>query len=44
MSPAKVIVRNLVAWIAGKREIEFLKPIDKPTFKDGEQAIGPQRK
>ena len=34
----------LVAWIAGRRGTEFLKPIDKAIFKDGEQVIGPQRK
>ena len=28
-SPAGVIVRSPVAWIAGRRETEFLKPIDK---------------
>jgi hypothetical protein len=44
VSLAKVKVRNLVAWIAGRREINFLKPIDKAIFKDGEQVIGPQRK
>jgi hypothetical protein len=45
--PTKVIVRGLVAWIklgawiAEKREIEFLMPIDKAIFQDGEQVIGP---
>jgi hypothetical protein len=39
--PAKVIVRGLVAWIAERREIEFLMPIDKAIFQDGEQVIGP---
>ncbi len=29
VSPAKVTVRNLVAWMAGWRETESLKPIDK---------------
>jgi hypothetical protein len=28
-SPTQATVRGLVAWIAGRREIEFLKPIDK---------------
>ena len=28
-SPAGVRIRSPVAWIAGKRETEFLKPIDK---------------
>jgi hypothetical protein len=27
-SPAKVKARSLVAWMAGRRETEFLKPID----------------
>jgi hypothetical protein len=26
--PTEVIVRSLVAWIAGRKETEFLKPID----------------
>jgi hypothetical protein len=39
--PIKVIVRSLVAWIAERKEIEFLMPIDKAIFQDGEQAIGP---
>lgn len=28
VSPAKVRARSLVAWMAGRRETEFLKPID----------------
>jgi hypothetical protein len=39
--PTKAKVRGLVAWIAERREIEFLMPIDKAIFKDGEQVIGP---
>jgi hypothetical protein len=39
--PTKVIVRGLVAWIAERREIEFLMPIDKAIFQDGERVIGP---
>ena len=39
--PAKVKVRSLEAWIAERREIEFLMPIDKAIFQDGEQVIGP---
>src|SRR5262249_29133555 len=35
--------QDLVAWIAERRETEFLRPIDKAIFKGGEQAIGPQR-
>jgi hypothetical protein len=39
--PTKVKVRGLAAWIAERREIEFLMPIDKAIFQDGEQVIGP---
>ena len=39
--PTKAKVRSLVAWIAGRRETEFPKPIDKAIFQDGEQVIGP---
>jgi hypothetical protein len=39
--PTEAKVRSLVAWIAGRREIEFPKPIDKAIFQDGEQVIGP---
>jgi hypothetical protein len=39
--PTRVIVRSPVAWIAERREIESLMPIDKAIFKDGEQVIGP---
>ena len=28
IKPTEVRVRSLVAWIAGRRETEFLKPID----------------
>jgi hypothetical protein len=31
-SPAKVKARSLVAWMAGRRETEFLKPIDNAIF------------
>ena len=30
--PAKVRARSLVAWMAGRRETEFLKPIDNVIF------------
>ena len=33
VNPSKVKVRNFVAWIAGRREINSLKPIDKPIFR-----------
>ena len=39
--PTEAKVRSLVAWIAGRRETEFPKPIDKAIFQDGEQVIGP---
>ena len=39
--PTKEKVRGLVAWITERREIEFLMPIDKAIFQDGEQVIGP---
>ena len=35
-SPAGGTIRNPVAWIAGRRETEFLKPIDNVSF--GETA------
>jgi hypothetical protein len=31
MNPTGAIVRSSVAWIAGRKETEFLKPIDKPS-------------
>ena len=43
VSPAKATVRGLVAWIAGRREIESLKTIDKAIFQDGEQVINLRR-
>ncbi len=39
--PTEAKVRSFVAWIAGRRAIEFPKPIDKAIFQDGEQVIGP---
>jgi hypothetical protein len=39
--PIEAKVRSLVAWIAGRRETESPKPIDKAIFQDGEQVIGP---
>jgi hypothetical protein len=29
VSPARVRIRGSVAWMAGMRETEYLKPIDK---------------
>jgi Transposase DDE domain len=33
--PAGVTVRSPVAWIAGRRETDDLKPIDKPSLREG---------
>ena len=38
--PAKVIVRGLVAWIAERKEIEFLMPIDKAIFRMVSKSSG----
>src|SRR6516164_1093914 len=38
--PTKVIVRRLVAWIAERREIEFLMPIDKAIFRMVSKSSG----
>lgn len=38
--PTKVIVRGLVAWIAERREIEFLMPIDKAIFRMVSESSG----
>ena len=38
--PTKVIVRGLVAWIAERREIEFLMPIDKAIFRMVSKSSG----
>jgi len=40
-SPAEVKVRNPVAWMAGRRETDDLKPIDKAIVRDGERVTGP---
>jgi hypothetical protein len=42
--PAGVTARSPVAWMAGRRETEFLKPIDKAIDSGGERVTGPQRK
>ena len=34
-SPAGVEVRSPVAWIASRRETEYLKPIDRPSVREG---------
>jgi len=38
--PTKVKVRSLVAWIAERREIEFLMPIDKAIFRMVSKSSG----
>ena len=38
--PTKVIVRGLVAWIAERREIEFLMPIDKAILRMVSKSSG----
>ncbi len=40
VSPVGVIVRSSVAWMAGMRETDYLKPIDKAIFKRCEQVTG----
>jgi hypothetical protein len=40
VSPTGVTVRSPVAWMAGMRETDNLKPIDKATFKSCEQVTG----
>ena len=39
-SPAKVKARSLVAWMAGRRETNDLKPIDKGHRKDDCESPG----
>jgi hypothetical protein len=38
--PTEVKVRSLVAWIAERREIESLKPIDKAIFRMVSKSSG----
>jgi hypothetical protein len=40
VSPARVRIRSPVAWMADRRETEYLKPIDKPSFRDGSKSPG----
>jgi len=49
--PTEAKVRNLVAWIEGKRETESLKSIDKAIYRmvskssgrnDGERKVAPK--
>ena len=41
VSPVGVKVRSPVAWMAGMRETDYLKPIDKALFKGCERVTGP---
>jgi hypothetical protein len=38
--PTEVKVRSLVAWIAGRREIEFPKPIDRAILRMVSKSSG----
>jgi hypothetical protein len=39
--PTRVIIRSPVAWMAGRRETEYLKPIDKAILWGCERVTGP---
>ena len=39
--PARVTVRSPVAWMAGMRETDYLKPIDKAILRGCERVTGP---
>jgi hypothetical protein len=41
VSPVRVTIRSLVAWMADKRETDYLKPIDKTILKGCERVTGP---
>jgi len=40
VSPARVRIRSPVAWMAGTRETEYLKPIDKASVRDVSESPG----
>ena len=40
-SPARATIRSPVAWVAGMRETDCLKPIDKAFHWGGERVTGP---
>jgi len=40
VSPARVRIRNSVAWMADRRETEYLKPIDKAIHRDVSESPG----
>ncbi len=39
-SPARVIIRNPETWMAGRRETEYLKPIDKAILWNVSESSG----
>ena len=39
-SPARVTIRSPVAWMAGMRETDYLKPIDKAVFRTVSESPG----
>jgi hypothetical protein len=41
VSPARVIIRSPVAWMAGIRETNYLKPIDKAILRGCKRVTGP---
>ena len=40
VSPARVRIRSPVTWMAGRRETEYLKPIDKASVRDVSESPG----
>jgi hypothetical protein len=40
-SPARATIRSPIAWMAGRKETEYLKPIDKEILKGYERVTGP---
>ena len=40
ISPVRATIRSPVAWMAGTRETEYLKPIDKASVRDVSESPG----
>ncbi len=40
VSPVRVRIRSPVAWMAGMRETDYLKPIDKAVFWTVSESLG----
>jgi len=40
VNPVRVIIRSPVAWMAGMRETDYLKPIDKAVFRTVSESPG----